>query len=87
MINLDQKIAKIEYLEFKAYQLQSFIDPNRTIFGFTIAAPKKNDRISPLRDKNQCNLITPLRLSFNSNPFSKTTEFEKSFRLRESTAC
>jgi hypothetical protein len=60
-----------------------FIDPNRTIFGFTLVAPKRQDNVSPVHAKNT-SFITPLRMSFHSSPYSKLKDFEKSFKLRES---
>lgn len=35
-INLDKKNADLEFFEFKKYSSFTFLDPQRTIFGFTL---------------------------------------------------
>jgi hypothetical protein len=35
-INLDKKHLDLEFFEFKKYSSFTFLDPQRTIFGFTL---------------------------------------------------
>lgn len=59
------------------YTSQTFIDPRRTLFGFTIFPNKKTERMSPISDKKQPSLLIPLRLSFNLNQSACFNETQK----------
>lgn len=40
-INLDKKHLDLELFEFKKYSSFTFLDPQRTIFGFTVISPEQ----------------------------------------------
>ena len=51
-INLDKKNIDLEYFEFKKYSSFTFLDPQRTIFGFTIFDPEREHEV-PLSPATQ----------------------------------
>ncbi len=38
-INLDKKHLDLDFFEFKKYSSFTFLDPQRTVFGFTVLDP------------------------------------------------
>lgn len=52
VINLERKVIKLEFLDYKKYSSFTFVDPAKHLFGFTVLQPK-----SPTKVTNKLSLL------------------------------
>lgn len=90
-INLDKKKIDMEFFQFKKYSSFTFLDPQRTIFGFTLKAREQEVETQiPLslldnRLKIDLNLKSP-NLDFGTPKSSKDSKLRSQLTERKNSS-